>query len=173
MNMDVAAKTWGITVTGERRGSRAQSAIKRLSAETGQNLVEVALLAPLLLLLAVGIIEIGRYAYYSILVANAARAGAQYGAQNLVTAADAAGIQTAAENDGQDLAALTVTSQQNCGCTGSGIGASCPATGCVSPNPALVYVKVSVSGKFNSLFKFPGIPASITVNSTEVMRVAQ
>jgi Flp pilus assembly protein TadG len=124
-------------------------------------------------LLAVGIIEIGRYAYYSILVANAAREGAQFGAQNLATAADTRGIRTAAENDGQNLSELVVTVSRECGCTGSSLGGACPATGCAYPNPALVYVKVTVSGKFNSLFHYPGIPTSITCESTELMRVAQ
>jgi Flp pilus assembly protein TadG len=143
------------------------------AAQSGQALLEVALVTPLLLLLAVGIIEIGRYAYYSILVADAARAGAQYGAQNLATAADTAGIQTAAENDGQSLPELKVTVQQECGCTGSSIGGACPATSCASPNHSLVYVKVTVTGKFKSLFKYPGIPKSIHCDSTELMRVAQ
>jgi Flp pilus assembly protein TadG len=145
----------------------------RRATQSGQALLEVALVTPLLMLLAVGIIEIGRYAYYSILVADAARAGAQYGAQNLATAADTAGIRTAAENDGQNLTALKVTVQHECGCTGSSISGACPATACASPNHALVYVKVTVTGKFNSLFKYPGIPQSINCDSTELMRVAQ
>jgi Flp pilus assembly protein TadG len=145
----------------------------RRVTQSGQALLEVALVTPLLLLLAVGIIEISRYAYYSILVADAARAGAQYGAQNLATAADTAGIRTAAENDGQNLSELTVTSRTQCGCTGSSIGDTCPATACASPNHALVYVKVTVTGTFNSLFKYPGIPQSIDCDSTELMRVAQ
>jgi Flp pilus assembly protein TadG len=151
----------------------ARRRTSRRAAQAGQALLEVALVTPLLLLLAVGIIEIGRYAYYSILVADAARAGAQYGAQSLATAADTAGIRTAAENDGQNLAALRVTVQHECGCTGSSIGGGCPATACVSPNHPLVYVKVTVTGKFNSLFKYPGIPQSIDCDSTELMRVAQ
>lgn len=174
-----------MTVSGFKMTGRSRTLVKALAArsvkhrparrmaESGQTILEVALLIPVLLVLAVGIIEIGRYAYYSILVANAARAGAQYGAQSLATAADTAGIQTAAQNDGQNVAGLTVTSQQQCGCTGSSIGSSCPATSCSSPNHPLVYVEVSTSGKFNSLFKYPGIPTSITVNSTELMRVAQ
>jgi Flp pilus assembly protein TadG len=152
----------------------AKRRTRRRTTQSGQALLEVALVTPLLLLLAVGIIEIGRYAYYSILVANAARAGAQYGAQNLATAADKAGIRAAAENDGQNFAGLTVkTVQQECGCTGSSIGGTCPATGCAFPNHALVYVKVTVTGTFNSLFKYPGIPQSIDCDSTELMRVAQ
>jgi Flp pilus assembly protein TadG len=151
----------------------AQGRTTRRATQSGQALLEVALITPLLLLLAVGIIEIGRYAYYSILVADAARAGAQYGAQNLATAADTAGIRTAAENDGQNLSALHVTVHHECGCTGSSIGTGCPATACASPNHALVYVKVTVTGTFNSLFKYPGIPQSIDCDSTELMRVAQ
>jgi Flp pilus assembly protein TadG len=145
----------------------------RRATQSGQALLEVALVTPLLLLLAVGIIEIGRYAHYCILVADAARAGAQYGAQNLATAADTTGIRAAAENDGQNLAALQVTVQHECGCTGSSIGGACPATACASPNHPLVYVKVTVTGTFNSLFKYPGIPQSIDCDSTELMRVAQ
>ncbi len=154
------------------RGFLQRKTVRR-ATQAGQALLEVALVTPLLLLLTLGIIEIGRYAYYSILVADAARAGAQYGAQNLATAADTAGIQTAAENDGQNLSELTVTSTPQCGCTGSAIGDTCPATACASPNHALVYVKVTVTGKFNSLFKYPGIPQSIDCDSTELVRVAQ
>src|SRR4051812_20722057 len=53
----------------------------------GQTIVELALVLPLLLLVLVGVTEIGRYAYFDILVSNAARAGAQYGAQSVVHAA--------------------------------------------------------------------------------------
>src|ERR1700722_2857907 len=83
---------------------RRRSTVRQGAA--GQSLVELALVLPILLLLMIGIIEVGRFAYYSILVSNAARAGAQYGAQGLVNAADAAGIQTAAANDGQNLPEL-------------------------------------------------------------------
>ena len=44
----------------------------------------------------------GRYAYISILVGNAARAGAGYGAQSLAQSVDTAGITTAVDNDFQN-----------------------------------------------------------------------
>jgi Flp pilus assembly protein TadG len=141
--------------------------------ERGQSLVELALILPILLLLLVGIIEIGRFAYYSILVANAARAGAQYGAQTLITSADANGIETAAANDGQNVPALNVTTKQTCGCSGTRLSGTCPATGCALPNHALVYVEVTASGTFASLFNYPGLPNSINLSSTEKMRVGQ
>jgi Flp pilus assembly protein TadG len=139
----------------------------------GQSVLEFALLLPVMLLLLVGIIEVGRFAYYSILVANAARAGAQYGAQGLATAADTPGIQAAAENDGQNLPQLAVTASQQCGCNGAGLSGTCPASGCLLPNHPLVYVQVQATGTFNSLFNYPGLPPSFTVTSTEKMRVAQ
>lgn len=138
----------------------------------GQSLLELALIVPLLLTMLVGIIEIGRFSYYSILVSNAARAGAQYGAQGLSTAADPNGIRTAARNDALGVTGLTVVSTQLCGCSGAGLSGACPAT-CALPNRPLVYVQVTASGTFNSLFSYPGIPSALTVSTTEKMRVAQ
>ena len=95
-----------------------------LRSQSGQSLVEVALLTPLLLALLIGGIELGRYAYIAILVGNAARAGAGYGAQSLVQSVDTTGIQTAADNDfqnnGQNVSNLTVTSSTSCGCDNGG-----------------------------------------------------
>ena len=139
----------------------------------GQSFVELAFMVPVLLLLTVGVIELGRFAYYAILVANAARAGAQYGAQSLITAADTAGMVTAAKDDGQNVTGLTVTATQKCGCTGATLSSTCPATSCTSPAHALVYVEVNAVGTFNSLFNYPGLPSTIAVNKTVDMRVAQ
>jgi Flp pilus assembly protein TadG len=151
---------------------RVRRTLALTPAQRGQSIVELALVTPLLLLLLVGTIEVGRFAYYSIVVSNAARAGAQYGAQSLATAADTAGISTAAKNDAQNITGLTVTSSQLCGCTGAGLSGNCPATGCGASHP-LVYVQVTASGSFTSLFSYPGIPKTFDVTSTEKMQVAQ
>jgi Flp pilus assembly protein TadG len=67
--------------------------------QRGQALIEMAIALPILIGLLLGIIEIGRYAYLAIVVSSSARAGAIYGAQNLVDAVNTAGITTAAQND--------------------------------------------------------------------------
>jgi hypothetical protein len=123
------------------------------------------------LLLLVGAIEIGRLAYLSILVNNAAHAGVQFGAQNLATAADNTGMQTAALNDGQNIAGLTAVASHYCTCA-DGSSASCLATDCAGSH-RLVYVQVNTTGLFRSLMGYPGFPASYTVNGKAVMRVAQ
>src|ERR1700730_5920845 len=86
-----------ILISGGQREHRRTPAHEK--GERGQSLVELAFVLPVLLLLLVGIIEIGRFAYYSILVSNAARAGAQYGAQSLAAAADTTGTSNAGTND--------------------------------------------------------------------------
>src|SRR5580692_8607278 len=95
-----------------------------LVSPSGQSLLEVALLTPMLLALLLGVIELGRYAYFSILVGNAARAGAAYGAQNLVLSGDLTGIQTAADNDfqnnGQNISKLSIIPSTSCGCDSNG-----------------------------------------------------
>ena len=144
--------------------------------ERGQSLVELAFVLPLLLLLLVGIIEIGRFAFYSILVANAARAGAQYGAQSLATAGDTTGISTAGTNDAPGIVApntLTVSSTQQCGCSSTTLGACGALAICIPPDHPLVYVRVQAVGSFNSLFNYPGLPGTLSVTSVNEMRVAQ
>jgi Flp pilus assembly protein TadG len=159
----------------------------RLQSQRGQSLIEVALLTPLLLSLMVGSIEMGRYAYLSILVGNAARAGAAYGSQSLAQSVDATGIQTAATNDfqnnGPSSAVLTVSggnggSYVSCGCDSGGTITAATCSSSVNPNAGIcatghwvVMVSVNASAKFNSLFKYPGIPASLTVTQTATMRV--
>lgn len=166
-----------------------------LLSQSGQTLVEVALLLPLLVLSALGVIEIGRYAYMSILVGNAARAGAAYGAQNGGDSVDTAGITTAADNDfqnnGQNVNQLTVTSVVSCGCDNAGTvtvdfatAAGCsdatnpglPAviSACVPPTGSghwVAMVAVTGSGTFNTLFHTSLIPTSISISKTATMRV--
>jgi Flp pilus assembly protein TadG len=149
--------------------ARTTRAFRISSRQDGQSIVELALVLPILLLLLVGVVEIGRFAYFDILVANAARAGAQYGSQSLTAAADADGIKKAAQNDG--LASLVVTPNLLCGCSAGALG-TCP-TGSVCANP-LVYIQVTAEeADFSSLFKYPGLPGSMTLRSTVTMRVSQ
>lgn len=161
--------------------------ISKLWSECGQSLVEMALLTPVLLALLIGGIELGRYAYIAILVGNAARAGAAYGAEHLGNSTDTASIQAAADNDfqsnGQNVNTLTVTSTVSCGCDSGGTvspdtNAACfPATPlqgtCSSGQHWVVNVSVTASGTFNALFNYPGVPASITINRTAKIRVAE
>jgi Flp pilus assembly protein TadG len=136
----------------------------------------------------VGTIEMGRYAYLSILVGNAARAGAAYGSQSLALSVDKPGIVTAATNDfqnnGPSNAVLTVKEGApdgtfvTCGCDSGGTITAAICSPKVNPNAGtcasghwVVMVSVQAQATFNALFKYPGIPASLTVTQTATMRV--
>jgi Flp pilus assembly protein TadG len=164
----------------ENRGSAACLRPRILRAQSGQSMIEFAFVLPILLLLLLGGIELGRYAYLAILVGNAAHAGAFYGAQSHPQSVDTIGITAAANNDfqnnGQNVNTLTVTSLASCGCDNGGTITSAPCTGTGAGTCAaghwVVAVSVTASGTFAALFNYPGIPASIAVSRTSTMRVA-
>lgn len=151
--------------------------MKRMSMQRGTALVELALAVPLLMLILVGLIEIGRFAYFGILVGNAARAGVQYGAQSLQKAEDVTGMENAALNDGQNVAGLTVASPAPstfCQCYNgtSSTALSCSQSTCpLTGYHRIVYVQVTARGAFSALFRYPGLPAQFSVSRTAVMRV--
>ncbi len=153
--------------------------------ESGQSMIEVALLTPLLLALVLGAIEFGRYAYIAILVGNAARSGAAYATEQLSHAGDLTGITQAAKNDyqnnGQDPSLLAVTESVACGCdNGSTTIASVncyPGSGtippiCSSGSTYVVMVTVTATGTYSSLFSYPWIPKSMPISKSCTMRAA-
>ena len=73
---------------------RVVASRKRRAGEAGQALLELALMLPILCLLAVGITDLGRAAAVTIAVNNAATAGVEYGSQNGTTASDFTGMRT-------------------------------------------------------------------------------
>ena len=140
--------------------------MKLFRSEEGVALVEFAVVLPLLALLLFGVIDFGRYAYSAIVAANAARAGVEYGAQNLVTAADTTGQQNAALADAQNLPSLTATPSAPF-CMSGGAVVACTASG------ASYYVQVDTSGTFKPWVKWPLLPATVTVSGSATMRVEQ
>jgi Flp pilus assembly protein TadG len=142
-----------------------------VKSDSGQAIVEVALVAPLLLLLALGAIDVGRFAQFDARLASSARAGAQYGSQNLVTAADTAGMSAAGTNDVQNQTGITVAGTSFCKCA-DGSSTACTASAC-SANHRLLYVSVSATGTFKPLFKYIfGVSASPRVR-TAIMQVGE
>src|SRR5215468_10679281 len=107
------------------------------SARRGAAALELALVMPLLILLALGCVDFGRYAYYSIGVQNAARAGAEYAVMNPYTS----GQQTSYVAANLSVSPVVTTE-------GSGLR------------------RVQVTCAYNSfttIISWPGIPASITL----------
>jgi len=144
---------------GQARGARGQAS------------VELALSLPLLLMMFLMIVETGRAFYIAISVANAARAGVQYGSQNLTTAADKTGMQNAATNDAPNVAGMTATASYYCICS-DGTASTCLATDC-SGSHRLLYTQVITSAPYTPMINFMGILPTMSVPGKAVMRVAQ
>ena len=80
--------------------------LKALRCESGTAMVEFALLLPVLAFMLIGLVEVGRYASFSVRVSNAARAESEFAAiRPSVTAYDSSDITSAACTD----AGLTCT----------------------------------------------------------------
>jgi Flp pilus assembly protein TadG len=168
----------------EPQSLRSAAIRRRKASEAGQALLEFAFLLPVLCLLGIGVVEIGRAAAHTISVNNAATAGVEYGSQSPATASDTAGMVTFATKDasGNYFSSVNATATYGCLCdTGAG-------TSCTYPVPAqatcaniantcagqpVTCVQVTTTDTFNSLFHYPGLPSSYTANGRAVMRVRQ
>jgi Flp pilus assembly protein TadG len=146
--------------------------------QAGVALVEFALGLPLLMMLLVGLIEVGRLAWFNIQVGNAAHAGAQYGATP-GNGGDLTGMQTIAESDAQNgLTGITAVAQNVCSCWNG--TASSPATpaasacgvACTNGGRQITYVQVTATGTLNSLFNYTafGLPRSWSVTRVALIR---
>jgi Flp pilus assembly protein TadG len=150
--------------------------------DRGQAFIELALVFPIFILLLVGAVEVGRLAYASIEVSNAARAGVSYAAQTSATAADTTNIQLAATQDAPNLTSISALASHSCSCESSAgvitAFSSCSIaitnlTSCPSPSRIIQYVQVQTTAPVATLFHFPGIPSTVTLRGFAVMRVEQ
>jgi Flp pilus assembly protein TadG len=153
---------------------------KLMRSQSGASLVEFALLAPVMIFLLVGVIDIGRYTFFAILAANAARAGASYGSYDLSTANDISGMEAAAEADGQNFTQWDNVTATNLLCTDTnGVASNCaPSNGGQPGSGQVYYVQVIVTGHFKPLVQYPGISGSgpstslgIPITGSATMRV--
>jgi Flp pilus assembly protein TadG len=141
--------------------NRLFKALERLAdSKSGGAALELAVVAPFLFLLIIGVVDYGRAFFTSVTVANAARAGAEYGAQNVATSTDTAGMKSFAQADGQDAGTLTVAARQYCKC--AGVAHTC-STVCAGGAVPEVYVEVTATKKLAMLLKYPGLADTITV----------
>ena len=152
--------------------------MKRLiSSDGGAAIVELALVAPFLILLTIGIIDIGRFAHESITIGNAARAGAEFGAYSSVNSTNAPAIASAAQADATDVSLLPtdVSSTMYCSCgatPGTTVTTCNPTPTCASSDHLDSFVSVTVTKSFSSLINYPGIASTLTLTKTATQEIS-
>ncbi len=137
----------------------------------GQSVVELAILVPFLVLVLQVAADFGRLFYLSVELNGAARAGAQYGANSVTTAADSSGMVAAAQLGGPNVQNMNVTATQ-CTCVSGTSIVACPASYCTAI-PMATYVQVTTSASFHPLITYPGLPATVPLNAQAILPVQQ
>jgi Flp pilus assembly pilin Flp len=148
-------------------------------SDSGQAIVEVAVVTPFLFILLVSVIDIGRVYHYREIVGNSARAAVQYGAQGLTFAVDDPGMSTAGQNDGEDWltgtpqAGLTVTGTEACYCSNGSLATCLPPSICPPNTHMLTYAVATSTYQFSTLFNYRIIPHTFPISRTEQLEVGQ
>ena len=140
-------------------------------SERGAAIVELAVALPVLILVAVGAAEYGRMYFTAITVANAARAGAQYGARDGYTT-KIAEISAAVLNDAGDVSGVLASPAPTsfCRCPDETAASCTDANACGLYGESRVFVQASAQKTVTFLMKYPGMPASITITRTATFR---
>lgn len=160
---------------------RARSAISVLrllwrTPPRGVALVEFALAAPFLILLLVGMLDLGFGFYYALQVQGAAAAGAQYGS---VHTYNQASIQTAA-TAGTNMSGITATASKVCVCTDNNLFAlsgsyqsatdTCNNTAGCSTTPT-VFISVNTQYQYTPILPYPWAVVPITLSGQSYRRI--
>jgi Flp pilus assembly protein TadG len=143
------------------------SPARRLVADRRGNVsVELALLAPILLLILLGVVEYGRAYTEQLSLSRIARAQLQYAVENLGASSvlDEIGELSTAMPNGDTVTYTAVTS---CTCLGAATGCQTLCDGTSLPE---MQVQVSATRGLTPLVFFPGHSGLLTLTATTVMR---
>jgi hypothetical protein len=127
-----------------------------------------------------GAADFGRLFFNGVTLANAAAAGAFFGAQSNVKSGDDAGMQQTVSGDVRDLSGVTARSDRYCDCpdapadgADSSDAVNCFLAVCPIDNYGLprLFVRTRVRQTFHLVAPIPGIPNSIEVGRDAYIRV--
>ena len=138
---------------------------------TGGAIIELAVALPLLILICIGVMDFGRVYFTSVAVANAARAGAEWGiTYPQSTPFQATNQQNFAKLDGAEAGAITVTSSTECKCGTTTVACS-STTDCGGGfGVPAIWVTVTASKTVSMLLSYPGLANSILITRTATFR---
>jgi Flp pilus assembly protein TadG len=131
--------------------------------------IEFAVIAPTLVLMLIGVLDLGMGIYRKMQVQNAAQAGAAYAVLHGFTSSSIESAVTSATSFG---VSASPAPSEFCGCASSGgvTAATCGST-CSGGSSPGTYVTVSAQGTYTTLLPYPGIPNSYTLSAQSTVRL--
>jgi Flp pilus assembly protein TadG len=139
-------------------------------ATRGTAAIEFAFIVPVLLILTLGVVEVGYSTYQAMQVQDAAEAGAIYVAKHGWSSAAI----TAAVTNATGLAGVSATPapSQFCGCpTASGVAAAACASTCAGGNRAGQYVQINAALTRQIILPASGLILPTTLTGQAIVRV--
>jgi Flp pilus assembly protein TadG len=141
--------------------------VEWLRDSRGTAAVEFGFIAPVAVVLLIGVVDLGLVANTMMQLRAAARAGAQYAVENPT---DTDGIEQAVLNSGAlPSGGVTVTPAVTCECK-NGTAITCGSP-CADGNPQRVLVSVAVTRNFVPLIPFTGFGVEAPVSGSATFRV--
>ena len=153
--------------------SRTKDYLRALRrSRQGNAIVEMALMLPVLMAICAGVVDFSRVMFYSVQVANAAQAGAQWACQSVGNSGNTAMISTVARDDAGLGTQMEVNSSRTCACS-NGATVSCTASGGSCSDGKLPKVTVSVITRFAmpTFLPIPGVDGPVVINGAAAYRV--
>lgn len=141
---------------------------KFIASESGAAAVEFSFLAPILILLMVGLMDMGTYIRDRMRLEQISRAAVDY----LMQGGQEENIQmdVLAYYDSENSGSYTITPERICTC-GDGVAQDCSAMSCSTGDYSRQYVQVTIDRTFTTLFPYPGIPQEMSLSGYSRMRL--
>lgn len=138
--------------------------------EQGMIFVEAGVVMSFLVLFLILVYDVGSLFTRQMQITNALRAGSQYALVRKPVAGDYSNIQAAILNAAPDAAVSpSVTANVSCQCADGSV-VTCDAV-CADGSDRESYLTVSYQENYDMLFKYPGFSKSITLGSTNTVRL--
>jgi Flp pilus assembly protein TadG len=154
-------------MTHQAHARSQRNGVRRLLAARGGNVsVELAMLAPILLLGFLGVVEYGRAYAEQLNLGRVARAQLQYAVENLgaSTVLDEIDELSHTMPNGDTV---TFAASRTCTCLGAATGCQALCDGTSLPQ---MTVQISATRGLTPIVFFPGHPGALTLTATTAMR---
>ncbi len=138
-------------------------------ARSGTAAIEFGIAMPMLLVLLIGLTEVGLAVYQAMQVQDAAEAGAMYASQHPTdTAGITAAVVNATSTAGISASPVPVTF---CGCPSTaGIAAGNCTSACANGNAQGYYMTISAQLTHTAILQFPGFPNPLVLKRSSTVR---